>query len=61
MTVPFMYNFRSLSNKIPYDFLKFNLSPVTPQVKLFFLVKGNLKFSEPKMRYREESEKLSLS
>ena len=41
--------------------LRFSQSPVTPQVKLFFLVKGNLKFSEPKMRCREESEKLSFS
>ena len=32
----------------------------TPQVKLFFVEKGNLKFSESKMRSREESEKLLI-
>ena len=55
LTVPFVYNFRSLSNK--FDFLKFNFSHFTYQVKLFFVEKGNLKFSEPKMRCREESQK----
>ena len=44
-----------------YDFLKFNFSRFTPQIRLFFVEKGNLKFSESKMRCREESEKLSLS
>ena len=61
MTVPFMYSFRSTSNQIPYDFLKFNFSHFSPQVRLFFLEKGNLKFSDSKMRWKEESEKFSLS
>ena len=39
MTIPFMSKFRSL----PYKFLlKFNRSHFTPQVKLFFVQKGNL-------------------
>ena len=38
MFVPFMYN----SKKIP----TINLSKFTPKVKLFFVEKGNLKFSD---------------
>ena len=44
MTVPLMYNFRSLSNKFPKIFFKFNFSHFTPKVKLFFVEKGNIKF-----------------
>ena len=37
MSGPLNYNFQSLSNKIiPYDFLKFNFSHFSAQVKLFF-------------------------
>ena len=36
MTVPLVCNFRSLSNKCPNNFLKFNFSHFTPQVRLFF-------------------------
>ena len=41
MNVPFMYNFRSLyrTNSL-YDFLKFNISHFTPQVKLLSVEKG---------------------
>ena len=31
------------------------------QVKLYFVEKGNLKFSDSKMRWREESEEFSVS
>ena len=44
MTVPLMYNFRSLFNKFPKIFFKFNFSYFTPKVKLFFVEKGNIKF-----------------
>ena len=43
-----MYNFRSLS-EMSYDFLKSFFSDFTPQVRLFFAAKGNLKFSDLKM------------
>ena len=50
MTTPFIYNFRSgLSNKFPNDFQKFNFAHFTPQVKQFFVEKGNLKFSDSEM------------
>ena len=53
MTVPLMYNFRSLSNFFPMiqvdDFLKCNSLHFTAQVRLFFVQKGNLKFSNSKM------------
>ena len=52
MTVPFMYNFR---------FSEVNFSHFTLQIKLFFEEKGNLKFSDSKMRWKEESENFSLS
>ena len=39
MTIPFMYNFRSLFNKFPNDFLKFNFAHFTAQVRLFFVQK----------------------
>ena len=41
MSVPFKYN----SKKIP----TINLWNFTPKVKLFFVEKGNLKFSDEKM------------
>ena len=44
-----------------YDYLKFDFSHFTPQIRLFFAEKGNLKVSQSKMRCREESEKPSLS
>ena len=46
------------------DFLRlseFNVSHFTPQINLFFVERGNLKFPESKMRFREESEKFSFS
>ena len=47
---------------IPYDvFLKFKFLYSTPRIELFFTEKGNLKFSDSKMRWKEESEKFSLS
>ena len=54
-------NFRNIYYQIPYDFLKFNLLEFSPQVRLFFVEKGNLTFSDWKMRYKSGSEKLSLS
>ena len=33
----------------------------TPQIKIFFAEKGNLKFSDSKVRWKEESEKFSPS
>ena len=49
--VPFLCNFRRVSNKFPSmnDFLTFNFSNFTPQVKLFFVGKGNIKFSDSKV------------
>ena len=38
-------------------FLKFNFVHFTPRIKLFFTEKGNLKFSDSKMRWKDESEK----
>ena len=64
MTIPLMYNFRSLFNKFPTIFsLKFNFSHFILRIKLFFFFaeKGNLKFIDSKMRWEEESEKFSLS
>ena len=61
MTAPFMQNFRSVSNKFPTIFRSHNFSQFTPSVKLFFVEKRNPKFSKPKMRCREESEKFSFS
>ena len=56
-----MYNFRNLFKKIPYDFLKFNFSQFTPQIKLFFTEKGHSAFSDSELRWKAESEKFSLS
>ena len=58
MTTPFMYNFRSLSNKFPKIFLSLILRIALPS-KLFFV--GNLKFSDLKMWWREDSKKFVLS
>ena len=45
-----MSNFGTLSNKFPYDFLKFDFSHFTPQDRHFFSwKKENLKLSESKM------------
>ena len=43
------------------DFLKFDFSQFILQVRLFFLEKENLKFSDSKMRWREESTKFLIS
>ena len=43
-----MYSFR--------EFLTFKFSHFTHQVKLFLLGEGNLKFSESKMRWIDETE-----
>ena len=59
MNVPFMYNFRNLSNKYPYDFLKVVFSYFTTQVILFFLEKGNLKLSDSKLYDGERNHKNS--
>ena len=48
--VPFMSNFGTLSNKFPYDFLKFDFSHFTPQDRHFFSwKKETLKLSESKV------------
>ena len=39
MTVPFMYNFRSLSNKFPTIFYSLIFPHFTAQVTLFFVQK----------------------
>ena len=52
MVVPFeAYLINSLR------FSEFNSSHFTPQIKLFFAEKGNVKFSDSKMRWKEESER----
>ena len=38
-----------------YDFLKFNFPHFTPHARLIFVEKRNLKFSDSKMWWREES------
>ena len=55
MTVPFMYSFRRLFNKFATIFLSliFHLG-------YFSYKKGNLKFSDSKMWWREESEKFAF-
>ena len=53
--------FSKLISLISYHFLKFIFSHFTLQVRrLVFVEKGNLQFSDSKMRTREESEKSSL-
>ena len=54
-----MYKFRSLSDKCPMIFLSLFFH-ISLQVRLFFVAKGNLKCSDLKMLWREESEKFSL-
>ena len=55
-----MCNFRRLSNN-PYDFLKFKFYISLPKLGYFLEKKGNLKFSDSKMLWREVSENVSLS
>ena len=53
--------FSKLILLISYHFLKFIFSHFTLQVRrLVFVEKGNLQFSDSKMRTTEESEKSSL-
>ena len=54
-----MYNFRKVIYQIPYDFLKFNFSHFTPQIRLFFVEKGNLQFSDSKSCDGEMNQKNS--
>ena len=42
MTVSFMYNFCNISNKFPHDFLKFNVSYLSPPSKTLFRSKSTL-------------------
>ena len=44
-----------------YYFLKFKLQIPLSRIGCFWRKKGNLKFSDSKMRWREESENFSLS
>ena len=60
MTVQFMYNFRSLSNKFPMMFWSLIFHISHPRLGYFFQgkniiikEKGNLKFSHSKMKRRE--------
>ena len=55
-----MCNFRRLSNN-PYDFLKFKFYISLLKLGYFLEKKGNLKFSDSKMLWREVSENVSLS
>ena len=48
-------HFSKLIYLFPYDFLKFNSLHFIAQVRLFFVQKGNLKFSDSKMWWTEES------
>ena len=61
MTVPFICTIfvAYLINSL-YDFLMSLISHFSPQVRLFFVEKGDLKFSDLKMRWRGESEKFSF-
>ena len=43
-----------LIQQILYYFLQFNFLHFTPQVKIFFVEKGNLKLSDSKMQWRDE-------
>ena len=58
MTTPFMHNFRISSNKFLKIFLSLILRIALPS-KLFFV--GNVKFSDLKMWWREDSKKFLLS
>ena len=54
-----MYSFQSLSNKFPTIFWSLIFRISLPRLSYFFFVeKGNLNFSDAKMRWREESEKI---
>ena len=57
MTVPFMYNFRSLSYKCPTIFLSLICHIITPQVRLFIVEKRKPKIFGFKNEMEEESEK----
>ena len=57
MTVLFMYNFRSLSNKFPKIFLSLIFRISLPKLSLMPIVlrKRKLTFSDSKMLWREEA------
>ena len=59
MTVPFMYNFQSLSNKFATILWSLIFHISLPRLSYFSQKKQ--KFSESKMRLKKESEKISLS
>ena len=61
MTIPFMYNFRSLNLINSLRFSEVSFFPFHSPGQVIFVEKGNLKFSESKMQCRKESEKLSPS
>ena len=61
MIVLFRYNFRRLSNRFPIIFWSFIFHIFLPRLGYFSYKKGNQKFSDSKIRRREESEKFSLS
>ena len=62
MTVPFMYNFRSLSNKLATIFWSLIFALYFTGKTIFLSKKkSNLKFSDPKMWWREKLESVSLS
>ena len=61
VTVPFVYNFRGLSNKFTTIFWSLLFQILLPWLGYFSQSKGNQKFSDSKRWRREESEKLSLS
>ena len=52
-----MYKFPKLLLQITYDF-KFNFSHFIRMLRFFFVEKGNLKFLDSKMWWREKSEKI---
>ena len=56
----YRWTFYSICTIFKAYLIKFNFSYFTTQLTLFFLEKGNLKFSDSKMWRREESEKFSL-
>ena len=60
-TIPFIFNFRNISNKFPKIFLSLIFCISVLRVSLFSVRKGNLKFSDSKMQLRGESEKFTLS
>ena len=60
VTVPFIYNFRNLSNIFSTIFWSLIFPISLHMLGYFSYRKENLKLSGLKMRYREESKKLSL-